>query len=241
MRNGPLNMISRSDVPERSGDAPATNSEGWLSLVVAGGLIGAVAASSCCILPLVLFALGIGGAWIGNLTALAPYQPIFIVITLGILAYGFWLVYGRVACRDADSCARPVSDRLLKVGLWTATLALAPPWRSPLWLVHSSEADGGPMRYTAITCLVAPLLTVSAALAAEKTVTLSVANMTCAACPYIVQKTLAAVPGVTAAKVSFEDKTATVTFDDGQTDVSALTAATNDAGYPSAPVTAPGG
>ncbi|MGH6880679.1 MAG: mercuric transporter MerT family protein, partial [Hypericibacter sp.] len=45
-------------------------------LIAAGGVLGALAAMSCCILPLVLFALGISGAWIGNLTALAPYQPV---------------------------------------------------------------------------------------------------------------------------------------------------------------------
>src|SRR5262249_44543465 len=47
-------------------------------LMAAGGLVGALAASSCCILPLVLFSLGVSGAWIGNLTQLAPYQPFFI-------------------------------------------------------------------------------------------------------------------------------------------------------------------
>jgi mercuric ion transport protein len=34
----------------------------------AHGLLGALAASSCCILPLVLFSLGVSGAWIGNFT-----------------------------------------------------------------------------------------------------------------------------------------------------------------------------
>ena len=46
-------------------------------LMAAGGLLGALAASSCCILPLVLFSLGVSGAWIGNFTQLAPYQPYF--------------------------------------------------------------------------------------------------------------------------------------------------------------------
>jgi hypothetical protein len=49
--------------------------------VAAGGVLGALAASSCCILPLVLFSLGISGAWIGNLTALAPYKPYFAAAT----------------------------------------------------------------------------------------------------------------------------------------------------------------
>jgi MerT mercuric transport protein len=44
-------------------------------LTAAGGVLGALAAASCCILPLVLFGLGVSGAWIGTFTQLAPYQP----------------------------------------------------------------------------------------------------------------------------------------------------------------------
>lgn len=50
--------------------------------------MGAIAASSCCVVPLGLFSLGVSGAWIGNLAALAPYQAIFVVITLGFLGTG---------------------------------------------------------------------------------------------------------------------------------------------------------
>ncbi|MGH6855479.1 MAG: mercury resistance system periplasmic binding protein MerP [Aestuariivirga sp.] len=73
------------------------------------------------------------------------------------------------------------------------------------------------------------------AFAAEKTVTLAVENMTCVSCPYTVKKSLSAVPGVEKVEVSLENKTAVVTFDDTKTDVTALTKATTDAGYPSAP------
>jgi mercuric ion binding protein len=75
----------------------------------------------------------------------------------------------------------------------------------------------------------------SAASAAEKTVTLAVKNMYCAACPHTVKASLEAVPGVTKVAVSYKDKTAIVTFDDAKTGVNALTAATTDAGYPSTP------
>src|SRR6185312_8587999 len=54
-------------------------------LIAAGGIVGALAASSCCIVPLILFSLGISGAWIGNLTALAPWKPLFVVATAGLL------------------------------------------------------------------------------------------------------------------------------------------------------------
>ncbi len=75
----------------------------------------------------------------------------------------------------------------------------------------------------------------SAAFAGERTVTLAVKNMYCAACPHTVKASLEAVPGVAKAVVSYKDKTAIVTYDDARTDVKALTAATANAGYPSAP------
>jgi len=79
------------------------------------------------------------------------------------------------------------------------------------------------------------ILASSATLAGEKTVTLAVENMYCAACPHTVKASLQAVPGVTKAVVSYKDKTAVVTYDDTMADVNALTTATTDAGYPSAP------
>ena len=78
-------------------------------------------------------------------------------------------------------------------------------------------------------------LATSAAVAAEKTITLAVKNMYCAACPHTVEASLQAVAGVKAVTVSFKDKTAVVTYDDTRTDVKALTGATTNAGYPSAP------
>jgi mercuric ion binding protein len=75
----------------------------------------------------------------------------------------------------------------------------------------------------------------SAAFAGDKTVTLAVNNMDCAACPSIVKGSLEAVPGVAKVAVSFKDKTATVIYDDAKADVNQLTSATTKAGYPSAP------
>src|SRR5215471_12216358 len=93
-------------------------------LMAAGGVVGALAASSCCILPLVLFSLGVSGAWIGNFTRLAPYQPFFIALTIACLGYGYWLVYraSKVTCADGETCARPMPDGLVRLGLILATL-----------------------------------------------------------------------------------------------------------------------
>jgi periplasmic mercuric ion binding protein len=80
--------------------------------------------------------------------------------------------------------------------------------------------------------LIASVTAGSAASAAERTLTFAVENMTCASCPYIVRNSMGAVPGVIAVAVSFEAKTATVTFDDAKTDAEAIAAASSDAGYP---------
>jgi mercuric ion transport protein len=109
-------------------------------LVTAGGVLGAPAASSCCILPLVLFGLGVSGAWISNLTRLAPYQPYFIAATAAFLGGGYWLWYGsrKIACADGEVCARPLPNRMVTMGLILATVlvigALALDFLAPLFL-----------------------------------------------------------------------------------------------------------
>lgn len=131
---------------ERTGTAIASDTaasagpgRSQVRLVAAGGILGALAASSCCILPLVLFSLGISGAWIANLTALAPYKPYIAAGTLALLGYGYTLVYvkPKQACADG-SCARPLPNRLVKSSLWIATLlvvaALAFDFVAPLLL-----------------------------------------------------------------------------------------------------------
>lgn len=109
-------------------------------LLTAGGVVGALAASSCCIMPLALFGLGVSGAWIGNLTRLAPYQPYFIAATAACLGAGYWLVYRsrKIACADGEACARPLPNRTVKAGLILATVlvvgALAFDFLAPLFL-----------------------------------------------------------------------------------------------------------
>lgn len=97
------------------------------NLLAAGGVLAALGASSCCVLPLLLFTLGISGAWIGNLTALAPYQPVFIAAAVGFLGLGFWRTYRRPnACADDGRCAQPDANRLTKVVLiFAAVLVIA--------------------------------------------------------------------------------------------------------------------
>ena len=119
----------------------ARRRERKLRFVAAGGAFAALASASCCVVPFVLFTLGAGGAWIGNLTALAPYQPYFYAFTFVFLAAGFVMVYRRprvAGGAEGVPCARPASSRLVKGMLWGASglvaLALAWPYVTPVLL-----------------------------------------------------------------------------------------------------------
>ena len=96
-------------------------------IAAAGSVIGAVLASTCCILPLLLVTLGVSGAWIGNLSALGPYKPWFAAVTILFLGFGFWQVYWKPKqeCEDGSYCASPTSDRVVKIALWFATILVA--------------------------------------------------------------------------------------------------------------------
>lgn len=117
--------------------ASATASAGRSGWLAAGGLAGALLASSCCVAPLVFVFMGVSGAWIGNLTALEPYKPIFAAIAVVFIGLGFRQVYFQPAadCADGVQCARPGSTILIKSVLWIATLlviaALTVDWWAP--------------------------------------------------------------------------------------------------------------
>lgn len=132
MQSAGTGSTERLEVPEAH-DARSD------ALYAAGGLIGAVLASSCCIVPLALVVLGVSGAWIGSLTALTPYKPVFAAMSLAFLAGGFWQVYIRASrvCAEGSHCARPGSSTITKTVLWIATAlvvaSLTIGWWAPLF------------------------------------------------------------------------------------------------------------
>jgi mercuric ion transport protein len=90
----------------------------WLAV---GGILGALGAASCCVIPFALFLAGVSGAWIGNLTLLEPYQPIFAAVSLAFIGVGAWRLRNKreIACADGY-CATPRSDRVARIGLVVA-------------------------------------------------------------------------------------------------------------------------
>lgn len=84
------------------------------------GLLGALAMTSCCILPLILVSLGVTGVFIGKLGLLYQYHWYFLAFATAALGYGFWKAYRPVSDADCEdgTCARPVNRTLMRSVLW---------------------------------------------------------------------------------------------------------------------------
>jgi mercuric ion transport protein len=103
------------------------------------GVLAAIGASVCCVGPLVLLTLGIGGAWIANLTALEPLRPWFIAATLLFLGLAFLRLYLQPqVCEPGAMCAELNVLKRQRLIFWVVTLALlallSVPWLAPLFL-----------------------------------------------------------------------------------------------------------
>lgn len=106
-------------------------------VLIAGGL-AALLASTCCLGPLVLIALGFSGAWIGNLTVLEPYRPVFIGAALVALYFAHRRIWRPTAvCKPGEVCAVPQIKRSYKTLFWVVALlvliALAFPYIAPFF------------------------------------------------------------------------------------------------------------
>lgn len=106
------------------------------NFLVAGGL-AAVLASACCLGPLVLVSIGVGGAWVANLHALEPYRPGFLTVVLASLFFAWRRIFrSQAECKPGAICALP-PRRIYKIFFWVvAALALAAlvfPWLAPFF------------------------------------------------------------------------------------------------------------
>src|SRR5882757_5352430 len=86
---------------------------------LAGGLLAGIGASACCVGPLLLLSLGIGGAWIGNLTALEPFRPVFIVLVFVFLGLAFRKLYLAPApCASDGVCVTEPTRKFQRTLFW---------------------------------------------------------------------------------------------------------------------------
>lgn len=127
-------MEATSSVSAARTEARSGAASGRAPLAAAG--LAAMVASICCVGPLVLVMLGASGAWIGNLTALEPYRPLFVAAALVALALA-WRRIDRpaTACKPGEVCAIPQVRTSYRIVFWIVALlvavAIAFPYAAP--------------------------------------------------------------------------------------------------------------
>jgi mercuric ion transport protein len=131
-------MLRTDPHPADPGALPAERKLGSLMAVA---VLASLIASTCCVLPLVLVLVGVGGAWVAGLQSFKPVTPYAYAVTLAALGWAGWLVFRPgEACSIADgstgvACAttRPVVRRIwIGCALFVAAL-LGFPLAAPLF------------------------------------------------------------------------------------------------------------
>jgi len=91
---------------------------------ILAGIGGALGASACCVGPLVLVALGLGGAWASGVRSLEPLYPLFLALAFGAFAFAFWRLYiAPRRCAPAAACAATPVLRRQRIAFWIALVA----------------------------------------------------------------------------------------------------------------------
>ncbi|MFB6232310.1 MAG: mercuric transporter MerT family protein [Salinibacter sp.] len=207
---------------------PSDTDTNWSLAAALGAALGA---SACCTIPLALVSLGIGGAWIGGLTALAPYRWLFVGLAIAALAYAGYNEW-RLSQQPGCDCPTIFSSRARRSVLGLGALAVLVLVASP-WLLGVSTSST--TQQAQATTAGSGQRGASATPTSFRQVVLEVEGMTCAACPRAVKTALKGVDGVYSVEATLKPPEAVVRFDPKTVSVEDLTKATAGAGFPSSP------
>src|SRR5258708_28796167 len=185
---------------------------------IGASLIAGIAASLCCILPIV-FALA-GAGIVGASAFFAAWRPYLLGITFLLLGLGFYFAYRRPknACEPGSACEKTVTNKTGRIGLWIATVVILGITAFPYY----SEPVANLLLNTKAPETTVPHL---------ERASFAVEGMDCTACATAIEKKLKALDGVQSAIVSYEQKRAMVEFDVNKVTIAQLEQAIQDAGY----------
>lgn len=187
---------------------------------VSGGvaILSAVLASTCCLGPLALSAIGVAGA--GFAAGLAPYRAYFLLLTAGALGFAFYRTYRRPRPAAAAAAGGTGGGA---AGAATAasdccTTGAARHQKLILWIIAALAIGISAYPYIAGISLARDTVATAAGQSGQSgqsgpSVVLEVTGMTCTSCELHVEEALREVPGVVAAEASCEEGRAVVRID----------------------------
>lgn len=209
-------------------------------IALGGAIAAALAASLCCIGPLLFVVLGAGA--FGAASAFEPLRPYMLSGAVLLLAYGFYHKYFRRAARSSSSscapgtaCATTRAWGVGGVGLWLGAALVLAFALAPLYAGHLSAAflrrDASADRPAPELATVATDENEGAVSSQPATVTVEIEGMSCVSCEAPIEAALESAQGVGRADVSYKDGTAQVEYDPQKTDVQRIKRAIESTGY----------
>ena len=202
-------------------------------LAVGGAVAAAIAASLCCVGPVLFALLGLGAFGAASLFEAA--RPYLLAAAVLLLTFGFYWVYFRKqpACAPGESCATKPVNRVGRVGLWIALVVVIAFALAPYYIGHVASALSrrpAPAATTPTTNQDVPVTSHATQNSVEK-VTVKIDGMSCTACEVPVRDALARTPGVRVADVSYQRGDARVEYDPQKANVEQIKRAINSTGY----------
>lgn len=182
------------------------------SWTLTGGVFAGLAASLCCIGPLLSLTLGLGSfaasAWF------AQWRPVFLGVTFALLGLAWYLTYRRpkVDCEDG-LCARP-PGRAARISLWLGTLVALAVAIYPSLPALNHQINAPPIA------------------AGDGKLSVQIPSMDCPPCAKGIEASLGRTPGVKQAAVDYDTKQAVLVFDPSVISRDQLLALIDATGFP---------
>jgi len=200
-------------------------------LAVGGAVIAAIAASLCCIGPLLFVVLGLGA--FGAAAAFQTARPYLLGAAVLLLAFGFYRTYFRraSACAPGEACDTKPINRASRIGLWIASIAVLAFALSPYYVGDIAAAfvrRQAPVETAPATVPPGERASSETDLA---TVTVQIEGMDCTACEAPIRAVLEKTPGLRSADVSYKRGNAQIKYDPKQTNVTHIKRAIDSTGY----------
>ncbi len=190
-------------------------------LTVVGGIIAVIAASACCIGPVVAVTLGVGS--LAAASGLQKWRPVLLAVAFVLLGGAWYLTYRKPKAEtgaEGTACTTKPGAKGSNVVLWIATALAVGLAALPLYagaaarLLHPEGA--GPARRAG---------------ANAATLKVKIPSMDCTACAVNIERALRKVEGVERTEIVFKTKEAVIEYDPARISTEKIVAAIGETGF----------
>lgn len=192
--------------------------------LMSAGVFTAIAASLCCITPVLALIAG-SGSIASSFSWLAPARPYMIGLTVALLGFAW---YQKLKPQATDECGCAVDEKptfvqskgfLLFITLFAA-LMIAFPSYAKVFFPKKEK-----------TSVVVEKSNLPVSQAGTRTIELSIKGMSCEACEAEIDHEVNKLPGIVQSTVSYKNKNAVIQFDISKITMKDITDAVDATGY----------